>query len=160
MSVIICVCAYFASIIGSWSSTGPTNLWHACPKWHAGRFPWHAAFTALQFLLFLLPNWLLHIVKTMYVCIHISDCVENVYELPLLPNHTASETFLHKSEAVRIIDWVFITGALALRWLGEYVTLNKMFYNLIFKKKAVAAAQFSSKFSFVSHLSRKPVLEI
>jgi hypothetical protein len=24
-----------------------TNLWHACPKWRAERFPWHGAFTAV-----------------------------------------------------------------------------------------------------------------
>jgi len=35
-----------------------------------------------------------------FVCvcayIHTSDCIETVYELLLLPNNTASETFLHK----------------------------------------------------------------
>ena len=36
-----------------------------------------------------------------YTHTHISDCLENVYELPLLPNITASETFLHKSGTVR-----------------------------------------------------------
>jgi hypothetical protein len=33
-----------------------------------------------------------------------------VYELPLLPNNTASETFLQKSEAVQRVGWIFITG--------------------------------------------------
>ena len=37
--------------------------------------------------------------------IQISDCVEIVYELPLLPNNTASEAFLHKSGAMRNVDW-------------------------------------------------------
>ena len=50
----------------------------------------------------------------MYVCIyiyiHISDCVVTVYELPLLPNNTESEIFLHKLGAVRSVDWIFITG--------------------------------------------------
>jgi hypothetical protein len=41
---------------------------------------------------------------------HVSDCVETVYELPLLPNNTASEKFLHKSGAVRIVDRAFIIG--------------------------------------------------
>ena len=51
------------------------------------------------------------------VCVytHLSDCVEVVYELPLLPNNTASETFLHKSGEVRGADWVFITGTPAWR---------------------------------------------
>ena len=55
------------------------------------------------------------ILCTMCVHIHISDCVETVYELPLLPNSTAGETFLHKSGAVRRVDWIFITGAPAWR---------------------------------------------
>jgi hypothetical protein len=42
--------------------------------------------------------------------IRISDSIETLYELPLLPNNTASETFLHKSGAVRSIDWIFIIG--------------------------------------------------
>jgi len=42
-------------------------------------------------------------------------------ELPLLPNKIASETFLHKSGAVRSVDWIFSNGAPAWRWLGEYV---------------------------------------
>jgi hypothetical protein len=45
----------------------------------------------------------------------ISDWSEIVYELPLLPNHTASETFLHKSGAVQSVDWVFIIGVPAWR---------------------------------------------
>ena len=43
------------------------------------------------------------------------DCVATVYELPLLSNNTARETFLHISGAVRIADWIFITGEPA-RW--------------------------------------------
>jgi len=53
----------------------------------------------------------------------------------LLPNKTASETFLHKSGAVRSIDWIFITMAPAWRWLGEYVTLDTTFDSLLFKQK-------------------------
>ena len=33
-----------------------------------------------------------------YIYIYISDCAEIVYELPLLHNNTARETFLHKCE--------------------------------------------------------------
>ena len=54
-----------------------------------------------------------------YVYIRISDSIETVYELPLLPNNTRSETFLHKSGAVRIVVWLFITGEPVWRWLGE-----------------------------------------
>ena len=45
------------------------NLWHAYPKWQAESFPQHAAFTAIQISLFLLPDYRLHIVKNM--CIYI-----------------------------------------------------------------------------------------
>jgi hypothetical protein len=46
-----------------------------------------------------------------------SDCIEIVYELPLLPDrpNTSSETFLHKSEAVGSVDWIFITRVRARR---------------------------------------------
>jgi len=45
------------------------------------------------------------------VYIHMSDCVNTVYELPLLPNNTDSKTSLHLSGAVLSVDWMFITGA-------------------------------------------------
>ena len=46
------------------------------------------------------------------VCIYIHcDSVETVYALPLLPNKTASEVFLHKPEAVLRVDGKFIAGA-------------------------------------------------
>jgi len=37
------------------SVEGITNLWHACPKWHAEIFPSHAVFTAVS-ILFLRPT--------------------------------------------------------------------------------------------------------
>ena len=46
---------------------------------------------------------------------HIYDNVQSVYESPLLPNNTASETFLHNSVAVRSADWIFTTEVLAWR---------------------------------------------
>jgi len=30
---------------------GLTNVWHACPKWHAEVFPWHAVYIALRFFI-------------------------------------------------------------------------------------------------------------
>jgi len=36
-----------------------------------------------------------------HIHIYISDSTQTVYELPLQPNDSASETFLHKSDAVR-----------------------------------------------------------
>jgi len=29
---------------------GMTNLWHMCPKWHAGRFYWPEEFIAIPFI--------------------------------------------------------------------------------------------------------------
>ena len=61
---------------------------------------------------------------------NISVCIENGYALPLLPNNTASGTFLHKSEVVGSVDWIFITGAPAWRWLGEYIGQNVLLPSL------------------------------
>jgi len=49
------------------------------------------------------------------VHINISISIEIGYALPLLPNNTASEIFLYKSEAVQNVDRIFITGAPAWR---------------------------------------------
>jgi hypothetical protein len=38
---------------------------------------------------------------------------KTVYELPLVPNDTASETFLHKPGVMPSLDWIFINGVLA-----------------------------------------------
>ena len=60
------------------------------------------------------------------VYIHISDCVDTVYKLPLLPNSTANETFLHNSGVEWSVDWIFIIRAPDWRSVGEVVTLNKI----------------------------------
>jgi len=44
-----------------------------------------------------------------YVCIHISDSKEVVYELPLLPNNTAGVTFFTNQEWCKVF-----TGYLSL----------------------------------------------
>ena len=67
------------------------------------------------------PNFLISFARPVslyceqYVYIHISDSVETVYELLLLPNNTMIEIFLHKSGAMRSYDWILITGAPAWR---------------------------------------------
>jgi hypothetical protein len=75
------------------SKAGMSNVWHACPKWRADRFPRHAAFIAVPILLFHLPDRRLYIVKNMCIFTHISDTIQTVYELPLLPNDTAVKHF-------------------------------------------------------------------
>ena len=94
-----------------------------------------------------------------YTYIHISHCVETAYELTLLPNNTGSEIFLHRSGAVRSVDWIFITGVPAWRWLGEYVTLDRTYYSLLFKHE-VTAAPFTATLSSSRHSSKRPLLEI
>ena len=107
-----------------------TNFWHACPKWHVEIFPWHAAFTALRFFKFLLPDQRLYIVNNMCIHTHTSHCVEILYALPLLPNSIASEEFLHKTGAVGSADWIFIIEAPTWRWLldiGQRVLQSSSF---------------------------------
>jgi hypothetical protein len=57
----------------------------------------------------------IYICICMYIYTHICDCVLTVYVLPLLTNNTDSETFLHKSGAVRSAGWVFIVREPACR---------------------------------------------
>ena len=87
----------------------------------------------------------------------ISDCVQTVYELQLLPNNTAVKYFLQKSGAVRRVDGVIVTWMPAWRWLGECVTLDRKFHNLLFKQEAVAAP-VTATFSSLSHSSTRPLL--
>jgi len=44
-----------------------------------------------------------------------------------------------QSGAVRSVDWIFIVGAPDWRYMGKYVTLDRTFYSLLLKQKAVAA---------------------
>ena len=57
----------------------------------------------------------LYIVKNMCIYTHICDCVQTGYALLLPPNNTGSGIFLHKSGAVRNVDWLFINGVPAWR---------------------------------------------
>ena len=91
--------------------------------------------------------------------IHISDCRETVYALPLLPYNIARETFLHKPRVVRSVDWIFIIGTPAWRWLDVYVTLDKKCYNLLFKQEVVAAP-VTCTFPSLSPSPKKPLLQI
>jgi hypothetical protein len=70
-----------------------------------------------------------------------------------------SVTFLYKIGALRSVDWIFIIEAPAWRWLSQYVTLGRTFYNIIFKQEAVSA-QITSKFSYLTHSARRTLLEL
>ena len=132
---------YFRRIRNKNRRSRLTNLRHAYQKWPAESFPWHAALLLSQNFLHLLSDQSLCIVNDMYMYVyiyiyaqththththtHTSHCVETVFELVLLPNSTASETFLHKSGAVRSFDWIFIIVVPAWQWLNEYMTMDK-----------------------------------
>jgi len=44
-----------------------------------------------------------------------------------------------QSGAVRSVGWIFIVGVPEWQCLGKYVTLDRMFYSLLLKQKALAA---------------------
>jgi hypothetical protein len=97
--------------------------------------------------------------KLWRMCVYAqSDCVETVYELPLLANNTASEIFYTNRERCEVL-----TGCLSLGCLpgGDWVNMwhwtNR--FSLLFKQE-VAAAPVTSAFSSLSHSSRRPLLEI
>jgi hypothetical protein len=64
--------------------------------------------------------------------------------------------FLHKPGEGRSFDWLFVS---AWQWLGEYETLDKMFYNLLCKQEVVAAA-VTSTFPTLWPSSRTLLFEI
>jgi hypothetical protein len=70
---------------------------------HKKNFPPQAAFIDFKFL-FLCSTSFLYC----DIYIYISDDVEFVYELSLLPNNTASETFLPKSLGLGSVDGVSV----------------------------------------------------
>ena len=59
------------------------------------------------------PEHLHHIANNMCVYIDISDCVDSVYELPLLPNNTAVKHFYTNR-----VRWEVLTGYLLWCWPG------------------------------------------
>jgi len=62
--------------------------------WHAESLPWHAAFTAVPiFFIYFVRPASLYCKECVSVYTHISDCVQTVYELPLLPNNSAVKYF-------------------------------------------------------------------
>ena len=82
------------------------------------------------------------------LCIHththtyISDIVQTVYELPLLPNNTAVKQIgKNRSDAKCWLD--IYLGAPVWWWLGEYVTLDRTFHSLLLKQKVLAALLLS-----------------
>ena len=63
-----------------------------------------------------------------YICIYMCVCV-CVCELPLLPNYTASGSFLHKSGAVRSVDWIL--HSLGRRPGGDWARIRDIGQNVL-----------------------------
>ena len=106
-------------------TSGLTNIWNK------ERFPWHAVFTAVL-IIFISFAWPVYLYCEEYVCVYTYLTVQRLYELLLPLSNTESETFLYKLGAVWSVDWMFIIRALAWQLLGEYMTLDKAFYNILF----------------------------
>ena len=62
-----------------------------------------------NFFLFFLPDQRPCILQTMCMCTHVSDTVQTVYELPLLPNNTVVKHFSTNRERCEVL-----TGYLSL----------------------------------------------
>jgi len=114
------------------ATPGLKNLWHTAKNGTWKDFLGTRHFTAVPILYFFCPTsvsilWRICAYTHTHTHTHTPYCVQTVYELPLLPNGTASETCLRKLGAVRSVHWI---GVQAWRWLGEYLTVDKTFYNL------------------------------
>jgi hypothetical protein len=118
---------HFNIIIPFPAISGLTYLCHTCPKWHSERLPWHVIFSVIPFFYFYSMTSL----STLWrICVytHISDCLEIVNELPLLPNNTTVKHFYRNQEQCEVF-----TGYLSLptwRWTGEYVTPDRAIYRV------------------------------
>ena len=73
------------------------------PKMARGKFAWQTAFSAVQIVISFARPASLYCDEYVCVCthIHISDCTQTVYELPLLPNNTAVKHFYTNNSSVK-----------------------------------------------------------
>ena len=100
------------------------------------------------------------ILRRICVYIYTHTCAEFVYQLPLLPDNTVSEIFLHRSVGARSVDRIFTIGTPSWRWLGDYVTLGRTFWCLLLKQGVAAAtvtATFDFFFAFIVEASIKNI---
>jgi hypothetical protein len=70
-----------------------------------------------------------HIYIYIYIYMHISDCAQTAYKLPLLPNNRAVNNFTQIGNGVKCLMDIYSSGAgLAVtgtvRDIGQYVTLG------------------------------------
>ena len=105
--------------------------------WHAKRFPRLSAFTVVLanlFYSFARPESqyceecvcvCVCVYIYIYIYIYISDFVQVLYALPFIPKNNASSSFLHRSEAVRSVDWILITEGAGLAVTGRICDIGQ-----------------------------------
>ena len=137
--------------------SGLPTLWHAYPEWHGERFPWHAAFTAVP-IFFISFATLASLYCAAHVHMHTACTAYRLYKNCHCYQITLQGNIFTQIGAVRSVDWIFIVGAPAWRWPGEYGTLGRTFYSLLLKQEVVTAT-FSANCT-LSHSARRTLLEI
>jgi hypothetical protein len=105
-----------------------TNLSHACSKWHT-------EFTVVPILFYFFCPTSACVLWAICVYVHVSDCAETVYELPLLPNNTSVTLFYTNKERCSAL-----TGYLSLgrRSGGDWANMwhwTKCFITFFSNKK-------------------------
>ena len=96
---------------------------------------WHLVFS--QIFLFPLPNQCLYTVNNICIYTHIY-CVQTIGIIVATKWH-CSETFFHNLEPCKVLIGYLSLGHQEWQSLGEYVTLDRGLYSLVFKQKVVAA---------------------
>ena len=73
--------------------------------------------------------------------VHISECVEIVYELPLVPNSTAVKHFYTDQEKCEVLTGYLSLGCQPRNdWVNT--TLDKTFYKLLLKQEIVKTLSY------------------
>jgi hypothetical protein len=110
------------------------------------------------FFLFLLPDQLLCIVKNMYVYTPISDCVQTVYQLPLLPNNSAvKHIYTNRSGAKYWLDIYHWGVGLAVTGRIRDIGHNVLQYCF---ETGSSSSPVTATLCSLSHSSRRILLEI
>jgi hypothetical protein len=125
----------------------------ACvPKWHPEIFPWHAIFTAILFLFNFFCLISMSMLWRICVYVHISDHVHLCISYRCYPIILSVKHFYTNQEWCEGMIGYLSLGAGLAQWLGEYVTLDKIFYNLFVKREVVGIPTCFQIFFFVSIL--------
>ena len=111
------------------------------------KIPWHQAFTAVPNFYCFRPTSSF-IFRRMYAYMHISNCEQTIYELPLLPHNTAVKHFYTNQERCEML-----TGYLSLeRWpCDDWLNTLHIF---VFGSTAPQWARTTSFTKFLDHTQR------